>query len=235
MLPKDLLWWRWLLVFPVVWILGRIPFRLKTIGAEHVYRRYDRPVVILAGPHISYWDSLLLIAVLMKPWSPFFPTAWAVKPQVYAFFWGWLGRMLAWLGCFLAHSDEGSARSRTEPGKGWASGLRAIRALKDRPVAIFPEGAFNEVADEMGEWSELVGLMVARHKALVIPVGFRIEEVQRERGTLWRIPYLWRFPRATIVVSQPLDPCGEGLHDSVDITRYLRDHTIMLAHLAACH
>lgn len=140
----------------VTQVYARLLHRLRVEGAEHIpLRRTDgfgeRPLVIVAN-HTAGIDPILIQAALP------FEVRWVMAedmglPRLQ---WAWdFGRII-----FVDRETGGGA------------GLReALRHLQSRgTLGLFPEGSIERPARRLLPFKEGVGLLIARTRALVLPV-----------------------------------------------------------------
>ena len=108
----------------MLWMIGRMAFRLKVNGLDHLPR--EAPF-ILASNHLSHVDPfVILISIPVTPFDLIFTLGW--EP----YFRGWLGRFFAWIGHVVPIGPETSLVTVLQTS---ANGLR-----KGKNLLIFPEG-----------------------------------------------------------------------------------------------
>jgi 1-acyl-sn-glycerol-3-phosphate acyltransferase len=144
---------RWL-----CWVMLKIGWRFRSIGAEHVPAD---GAVIVAANHVSYFDPVALGCGMRRPLT------YLAKKELFDI--PVLGPIIAGLGAYP-----------TDRNAGGAAALRAaLRVLKEgRCVGIFPEGTRNRAGDAPQKGG--AALLASLSGATVVPaaiVGTR--EVRR--------------------------------------------------------
>lgn len=140
------------LAYVCAYLLGKLVFRLRVIGAGHVP---DQGGVILAANHVSYLD-IPLLAVSLRRRVDFMGKAELFRTAV--------GRFLfRRLGAFPVRRGEGDRQAMGE----------AVRRIREgRVVAIFPEGTRSRDGT-LRRGKGGVGALAVQSGARVIPVFIR--------------------------------------------------------------
>lgn len=162
----------------VRWI-GRLLFRLRVIGEEHVPKTGP---VLIAPNHVSYLDIPLLGAVIERPLH--------FMGKASLFHNRWIDRLYRSLNSFPL---ERGAASRIGL-------MEAVRRLQDGyGVVIYPEGG-RSLSGRLQKPMPGIGMVVALSGAKVIPVYVAGTDKVLPVGA-WRI----RIHPVTVFIGEPLD------------------------------
>ncbi|MEE8517384.1 MAG: 1-acyl-sn-glycerol-3-phosphate acyltransferase, partial [Alphaproteobacteria bacterium] len=196
----------WML-YQLLRVIMRRWFRLTVKGIENLP---ETGPYILAPNHVSYLDSVALMATL--PWRQFKHTYWA----------GWTG--LLFRGA-ITHMFSRMARifpvdPDRSPGLGLAYGLGTLE--RRNALVWFPEGRRSPTG-ELGPFMPGIGMLVGKSQAPVLPVLIE--------GSFEAMPVGARLPRRypiNIAFGDPLtasalDAAGDGPDQATRIANALHD------------
>jgi 1-acyl-sn-glycerol-3-phosphate acyltransferase len=199
------------IVHAVLRIMGRLLFRPRVFGAEHIPKTGP---VLIAPNHVSYLDIPLLSVMIDRPLH------FMGKPSL---FHGWVGRLYRALNAFPI---ERGPRSRIGL-------MEAVNRLKQgHCVAIYPEGG-RSLNGQLQEPMMGIGMIVALSGAKVIPAYVA--------GTDKVLPVGARMIRihpVTVYIGEPIDftdqiQTGDGKELYLRISRTVMEQISRLEAQAA--
>jgi 1-acyl-sn-glycerol-3-phosphate acyltransferase len=187
-------------------ILGRLLFRVRIIGAEHIPKTGP---VLIAPNHVSYLDIPFLGIMIDRPLH------FMGKPSLFRGWVGWLYRALN------GFPIERGPRAR--------NGLmEAVNRLKQgHCVAIYPEGG-RSLSGRLQEPMPGIGMIIAQSGAKVVPAYVAGTDKVLPVGA-WMI----RLHPVTVYIGEPIDFAdqiekGEGKELYLRISRTVMEQIARL-------
>jgi len=167
------------IVHRIIRILGRLLFRLRVVGAEHIPKTGP---VLIAPNHVSYLDIPLLGAMIDRPLH------FMGKSSLFRGRWvGWLYRVLN------GFPIERGTRSRIGL-------MEAVSRLKEgHCVAMYPEGG-RSLDGRLQEPMPGIGMIIAQSGAKVIPAYVAGTDKVLPVGA-----WLIRLYPVTVFIGEPID------------------------------
>jgi len=190
-----------ILVTKVAWLLGRLLFRLKATGREHLPRQY--PFMICPN-HLSFLDAFLVAAVLpsrvIRRWfslgyADYFSRGIAA----------WLGRLVKTV---PVDPDVKLRQALRLGAEGLSNGL---------VLCIFPEGE-RSIDGSLKEFKKGPAILASKLKIPVVPAGIRgtYEAWRRGSGRIRLHPVQIRFGKAIVPrEGESVEQFNQRLRDAV--------------------
>ncbi|MDX1411187.1 MAG: AMP-binding protein [Nitrospirales bacterium] len=217
LLQTPSVWQRWIetVTRKILWIIGRVFFRLEVNGLDHLPRQ--GPFVLVSN-HVSHIDPFIILTSVPP----------AVFDRTFTFGWepyfrGWIGRFFAWIGHVIPIGPDSSLVTALQTS---ATGLGQGKAL-----LIFPEGE-RSLDGRLLEFRKGVGILACELTVPVVPAWIEGTYQVLPVGARWprRHPVSLKIGKPFTITANQIEGWNQDEVDSYEAaTRLIQEQVLKLA------